>query len=64
MQQEMKLGLMGELTRLGFGEEKEVYCAGYWLRVAAGGVGGYYAIDCWGASTPEEGKQEGGKDLR
>ena len=58
----MKLSPIGEPTRLGFDEEKEVYCARYWLRAVADGVGGH-AIDCWGTSTPEEGMQEGQNDL-
>jgi len=62
MQQEMRCDLMEEPTQRGFDGEKEVCCARYWPRVAAGDGGGY-AIGCLMASTPEEGRQEGGKDL-
>ena len=54
---------MGEPTRWGFGGGKGVCCARRLSRVVAGDAG-EYAIDCWGASTPEEGRQEGGKGLR
>jgi len=58
----MRWNLMGEPVRWGFDGEKEVYCAQYWPRVVVVD-GGECAIDCWGASTPEGGRREGGKDL-
>jgi hypothetical protein len=61
MQQETRWNLMGEPTRWGFDGEKEACCARYWPRVTAGD-GDEYAIDCLGASTPEEGRREGGND--
>ena len=62
MQQEMRWNLMGEPMRWEFDGEREVYHARYWLRVAAGD-GGEYAIDCWGASSPEGGRREGERGL-
>lgn len=49
-------------VRWGFGGEKGVYCARYRPGVAAGD-GGEHAIGCCGASIPEGGRREGGKDL-
>ena len=63
MQQETRWILMGERAWWGFGGGKKVYCARQWPKVAVGD-GGEHAIDCWGASTPEEGRREGGKGLR
>jgi hypothetical protein len=61
--QAMKLILMAEPTRWGSDGGKGVYCGEYWSRVVAGD-GDKSAIDCWGALNPEEGRQEGGKNLR
>ena len=56
--QVMELMLMAEPTRWESDGGREVYCE------LGAGDGDKYAIDCWGALSPEEGRQEEGKDPR